>query len=87
MNMKTFLKKLFAWISECAACEQAMYEALYNARIKPLMDKILCRDESIIRLENEIEELKKPLVGVTAETAEKKPKRKYNRKKKNDDKA
>ena len=87
MNMKTFLSKLFAWISECAACEQAMYEALYDARIKPLIDKILCRDEKIIRLENEVEKLKKPLVGTTAETVEKKPKRKYNRKKKNDDKA
>ena len=87
MNMKTFLSKLFAWISECTACEQAMYQALYDARTKPLIDKILCRDEKIIRLENEIEELKKPLVGTTAETVEKKPKRKYNRKKKNDDKA
>ena len=87
MNMKKFLSKLFAWISECAACEQAMYEALYDARIKPLIDKILCRDEKIIRLENEVEELKKPLVCTTAETVEKKPKRKYNRKKKNDDKA
>lgn len=87
MNMKTFLSKLFAWISENAACEQAMYQALYDARIKPLIDKILCRDEKITRLENEIEELKKPLVGTTSETVEKKPKRKYNRKKKNDDKA
>jgi hypothetical protein len=87
MNMKTFLSKLFAWISECAACEQAMYQALYDARIKPLIDKILCRDEKIISLENEIEELKKPLVGTTTETVEKKSKRKYNRKKKNDDKA
>ena len=87
MNMKTFLNNLFAWISECKACEHAMYQALYDARIKPLTDKILCRDEKIIRLENEIEELKKSLVGTTAETVEKKPKRKYNRKKKNDDKA
>jgi hypothetical protein len=85
--MKKLLEKFFAWISENAACEQAMYQALYDARIKPLIDKILCRDEKIIRLENEIEELKKPLVGTTAETVEKKPKRKYNRKKKNDDKA
>lgn len=85
--MKKFLEKFFAWISENAACEQAMYQALYDARIKPLIDKILCRDEKIIRLENEIEELKKPLVGTTAETVEKRPKRKYNRKKKNDDKA
>ena len=85
--MKKLLEKFFAWISENAACEQAMYQALYDARIKPLIDKILCRDEKIIRLENEIEELKKPLVGTTAETVEKRPKRKYNRKKKNDDKA
>jgi hypothetical protein len=85
--MKKLLEKFFAWISENAACEQAMYKALYDARIKPLIDKILCRDEKIIRLENEIEELKKPLVGTTTETVEKKSKRKYNRKKKNDDKA
>ena len=81
MNMKKFLSKLFAWISECEACEYAMYEALYDARIKPLIDKILCRDEKIVRLEHEIEELKKPLVSGTTETVEKKPKRKYNRKK------
>ena len=85
--MKKFLEKFFAWISENAACDQAMYQSWYDARIKPLIDKILCRDEKIIRLENEIEELKKPLVGTTAETVEKRPKRKYNRKKKNDDKA
>lgn len=85
--MKKILVKIFTWLSESVACEQAMYQALYDARIKPLMDKILCRDEKIIRLENEIEELKKPLVGTTVETVEKKPKRKYNRKKKNDDKA
>jgi hypothetical protein len=85
MNMKTFLKKLFAWISECAACEQAMYEVLYNARIKPLIDKILCRDEKIIHLENEVVDLKKELEINKAEAP--KPKRKYNRKKKADDKA
>ena len=85
--MEKFLEKFFAWISENAACEQAMYQALYDARIKPLMDKILDRDEKITHLENTIEELKKPLTGTTAETVEKKPKRKYNRKKKNDDKA
>ena len=61
MNMKTFLNKLFAWIGECAACEHAMYEALYDARIKPLIDKILCRDEKIARLENEIVNVKKEL--------------------------
>ena len=85
MNMKTFLNKLFAWISECEACEHAMYEALYDARIKPLIDKILCRDEKIIRLENEVADVKKELETKKAETP--KPKRKYNRKKKADDKA
>ena len=83
MNMKTFLSKLFAWIGECAACEQAMYEALYDARIKPLIDKILCRDEKIIRLENDIVDLKSKSEIKTAEVQ--KPKRKYNRKKKADD--
>jgi hypothetical protein len=83
MNMKTFLNKLFALISECAACEQAMYEALYDARIKPLIDKILCRDEKIARLENEVVDLKSKSEIKTAEAA--KPKRKYNRKKKADD--
>jgi hypothetical protein len=83
MNMKTFLNKLFAWISECEACEQAMYEALYDARIKPLIDKILCRDEKIARLENEIMDLKSKSEIKTVEAA--KPKRKYNRKKKADD--
>ena len=58
MNMKTFLSKLFAWISECEACEHAMYEALYDARIKPLIDKILCRDEKIARLESDVVSLK-----------------------------
>ena len=81
--MKTFLNRLFAWISECEACEQAMYEALYDARIKPLIDKILCRDEKIARLENEIADLKTKSEIKTVEAA--KPKRKYNRKKKADD--
>lgn len=85
MNMKTFLKKLFTWIGECAACEQAMYDALYNARIKPLIDKILCRDEQITRLENEVATVKKELEIKKAEAP--KPKRKYNKKKKSDDKA
>ena len=85
MNMKKFLNKLFAWISECAACEQAMYEALYDARIKPLIDKILYRDEKIARLENEVADVKKGLESKKVEAQ--KPKRKYNRKKKTDDKA
>lgn len=85
MNMKKFLNKLFAWISECAACEQAMYEALYDARIKPLIDKILCRDEKIARLENEVVDVKKESEIKKAEIQ--KPKRKYNKKKKSDDKA
>jgi AmiR/NasT family two-component response regulator len=83
--MKKLLEKFFAWISECAACEQAMYEALYNARIKPLIDKILCRDEQITRLENEVADAKKELEIKKAEAP--KPKRKYNKKKKSDDKA
>ena len=83
MNMKKFLNRLFAWISECKACEHAMYEALYDARIKPLIDKILCRDEKIARLENEIMDLKSKSEIKTAEVV--KPKRKYNRKKKADD--
>lgn len=83
MNMKKFLNRLFARISECEACEHAMYEALYDARIKPLIDKILCRDEKIARLENEIVDLKSKSEIKTAEVA--KPKRKYNRKKKADD--
>lgn len=83
MNMKTFLSKLFAWISECAACEQAMYDALYNARIKPLINKILWRDEKIARLENEVTDVKKELEIKKAEAP--KPKRKYNKKKKADD--
>jgi hypothetical protein len=83
MNMKTFLNKLFAWIGECAACEQAMYEALYDARIKPLIDKILCRDEKIARLETDIISLKEEILAKKAETP--KQKRNYNKKKKVDE--
>lgn len=85
MNMKKFLEKLFAWISECEACEQAMYQALYDARVKPLIDKIKVRDEKIIRLENETADMKKELETKKTETP--KPKRKYNKRKKTDDKA
>ncbi len=85
MNMKTFLSKLFAWIGKNAACEQAMYEAIYAERVKPLIDKILCRDEQISRLENEIANVRKELEIKKAEAT--KPKRKYNKKKKSDDKA
>ena len=83
MNMKKLLVKFFAWISENAACEQAMYEALYDARIKPLIDKILCRGDQIIRLESEIADVKKELEIKKAEAP--KPKRKYNKKKKAND--
>lgn len=83
MNMKKFLNRLFARISECEACEHAMYEALYDARIKPLIDKILCRDEKIARLENEIVNVKKEFEIKKAEAP--KSKRKYNKKKKSDD--
>ena len=83
--MKKFLEKLFAWISECEACEQAMYQALYDARVKPLIDKILVRDEKIVRLENKAADMKKELE--TKKTEAPKPKRKYNKRKKTDDKA
>jgi hypothetical protein len=83
--MKKFLVKVFTWISENIVCEQAMYEALYNDRIKPLIDKILCKDEKIARLETELLDVKKELEIKRAEAP--KPKRKYNKKKKSDDKA
>lgn len=83
MNMRKFLSRLFTWIGECAACEQAMYQALYDARIRPLIDKILCRDEKIARLENEVADMKKEAEMKKAEAP--KPKRKYNKKKKADD--
>lgn len=85
MNMKTFLNKLFAWIGECAACEQAMYETVYTTRVKPLIDKILSRDEQIARLEHELAEIKREQELKKTEAS--KPKRKYNKKKKVDDKA
>lgn len=81
--MKKFLSKFFAWIGECAACEQAMYDAIYEERVKPLIDKILRRDEHIVRLENEVANVKKELEIKKAEAP--KPKRKYNKKKKADD--
>lgn len=83
--MKNFLTKLFTWIGECAACEQAMYDAIYDERVKPLIDKILRRDEHIVRLENEVFSIRKELELKKTETS--KPKRKYNKKKKSDDKA
>lgn len=85
MNMKEMLLKLFAWIGECAACEQAMYETVYTTRVKPLIDKILSRDEQIARLEHELAEIKREQELKKAEAP--KPKRKYNKKKKIDDKA
>lgn len=85
MNMKEMLLKLFAWIGECAACEQAMYETVYTTRVKPLIDKILSRDEQIARLEHELAEIKREQEVKKAEAS--KPKRKYNKKKKVDDKA
>ena len=83
--MKEMLLKLFAWIGECAACEQAMYETVYTTRVKPLIDKILSRDEQIARLEHELAEIKREQEVKKAEAS--KPKRKYNKKKKVDDKA
>lgn len=85
MNMKEMLLRLFAWIGECAACEQAMYDTIYEERVKPLIDKILSRDEQIARLEHELTEVKREQELKKTETP--KPKRKYNKKKKVDDKA
>lgn len=81
--MKKLLEKFFAWISKNAACEQAMYEALYNARIKPLIDKIMCRDEKIARLETDISSLKEEILAKKTEAP--KQKRNYNKKKKADE--
>lgn len=83
--MKKLLEKFFAWIGEHAACEQAMYDTIYDERVKPLIDKILSRDEQIARLEHELSEVKREQELKKMETA--KPKRKYNKKKKVDDKA
>lgn len=81
--MKKLLEKFFAWMSEYEACEQAMYEALYDARIKPLIDKIMCRDEKIARLESDIVSLKEEILTKKTETP--KQKRNYNKKKKADE--
>ncbi len=83
MNMKKFLNKLFAFISEYAACEQAMYEALYDARIKPLIDKIMCLDEKIARLKTDVVSLKEEISAKKTEAP--KQKRNYNKKKKVDE--
>ena len=86
--MKKILVKIFTWLSENIACEQAMYEALYEERIAPLVDKILGKDAKITKLEEEISTLKAEIDSkkATAE-APTKPKRKYNKRKKADDKA
>ena len=88
MNMKKILVKIFTWLSESVACEQAMYEALYEDRIAPLVDKVLNRDSRIAKLEGELNILKAEMDSKKA-TAEvpAKPKRKYNKRKKADDKA
>ena len=86
--MKKILVKIFTWLSESIACEQAMYEALYENRIAPLIDKVLNRDSRIAKLEEELNILKVEIdyKKATAE-APTKPKRKYNKRKKADDKA
>lgn len=86
--MKKFLVKVFTWISESIVCEQAMYEAIYDSRVAPLIDKILCKNDKITKLEEEINTLKAEIDSKKA-TAEAtvKPKRKYNKRKKADDKA
>lgn len=80
--MEKFLIKFFTWMGECEALEKAMYYAVYNSRIKPLMDQIIYRDETIIRLENEIARLK--TVEDKKPTEPAKPKRKYNKRKKSE---
>jgi uncharacterized small protein (DUF1192 family) len=88
MNMKKILVKIFAWLSESIACEQAMYEALYEDRIAPLIDKVLNRDSRIAKLEEELNTLKAEIDSKKAAAeAPTKPKRKYNKRKKADDKA
>lgn len=86
--MKRILVKIFTWLSESVACEQAMYEALYENRIAPLIDKVLNRDSRIVKLEEELNNLKVEIDSkkATAEVSTK-PKRKYNKRKKADDKA
>lgn len=86
--MKRILVKIFTWLSESVVCEQAMYEALYETRIAPLIDKVLNRDSKIVKLEEELKALKVEIDSKKA-TAEVtiKPKRKYNKRKKVDDKA
>lgn len=86
--MEKFLVKVFTWISESIVCEQAMYEAIYDSRVAPLIDKILCKDDEITKLKGEISTLKAEIDSkkATAEAAVK-PKRKYNKRKKADDKA
>lgn len=86
--MKRILVKIFTWLSESIACEQAMYEALYENRIAPLIDKVLNRDSRIAKLEEELKNLKVEIDSkkATAEVSTK-PKRKYNKRKKADDKA
>ena len=88
MNMKKILVKIFTWLSENVACEQAMYDALYENRIAPLIDKVLDRDSTIVKLEGELKALKVEIDSrkATAEVSTK-PKRKYNKRKKADDKA
>lgn len=88
MNMKRILVKIFTWLSESIACEQAMYEALYEDRIAPLIDKVLNRDSRIAKLEEELNTLKAEIDSKKAAAeVPTKPKRKYNKRKKADDKA
>lgn len=88
MNMKKILVKIFTWLSESIACEQAMYEALYEDRIAPLIDKVLNRDSRIAKLEEELNTLKAEIDSKKAAAeVPTKPKRKYNKRKKADDKA
>lgn len=86
--MKKFLVKLFTLVSEHEACGKAMYEALYASKIAPIMDQILVKNEEIIKLQAELAECKAEISSRKVnEESNARPKRKYNKRKKADDKA